>query len=107
LIVTHFFLDCLTTEEVRNLAATLRGSVAPGALWIVSEFAAPQNWFGRLIARPIVSALYRAFGVLTGLKVRELPDYSAALRDAGFALEKRRAWLGGLLVSQLWSRRGE
>jgi trans-aconitate methyltransferase len=103
LIVTHFFLDCLTTAQVRSLAERLRGSVAPGSIWLVSEFAVPQNWFGRWIARPIVATLYRVFGVLTGLKVRTLPDYRAALRDAGFQLKKRRTWLGGMLVSELWS----
>jgi cyclopropane fatty-acyl-phospholipid synthase-like methyltransferase len=104
LIVTHFFLDCLTTQEVRNLAERLRASIEPSALWVVSEFAAPHNRFGRIVARPVISLLYAAFGLLTGLKVRTLPDHSAALRDAGFMLEQRRRWLGGLLVSELWSR---
>jgi SAM-dependent methyltransferase len=102
LVVTHFFLDCLTTPEVRNLAAKLQGSVTPTALWVVSEFAAPQSWFGRLVGRPIVSTLYAAFGLLTGLKVRFLPDHAAAMRAAGFVLAQQRPWLGGLLVSQLW-----
>jgi hypothetical protein len=104
LVVTHFFLDCLTTEDIRNLAATMRGAVAPSALWLVSEFAAPRSWCGRVVAGRIVAALYWAFGWMTGLKVRTLPDYSPALRAAGFTLEKRRASLGGLLMSELWSQ---
>jgi SAM-dependent methyltransferase len=103
LIATHFFLDCLTTQEVRALAARLHASAAPSALWVISEFAVPDSRFGRLVARPIVSALYRAFGLLTGLKLRNLPDHPAALRESGFTLQKRRAWLSGLLVSELWS----
>ena len=103
LITTHFFLDCLTTQEVRALAATLHASVAPSAQWLVSEFSVPHSRFGRLVAGPIVSALYRAFGLLTGLRVRILPDHPAALRESGFTLQKRRTWLNGLLVSELWS----
>lgn len=102
LIVTHFFLDCLTTAEVRTLAMKMRGCAAPAAQWVVSEFAAPEGWFGRAVARPIIWLLYRAFGLLTGLAVRRLPDHCAALREAGFALEKRRTWIGGLLASELW-----
>lgn len=102
LVVTHFFLDCLTTEECRALAAKVHDAVSPSAVWIVSEFAVPQGWFGRLVARPLVWLLYRAFGVLTGLRIRRLPDHHAALRDAGFALTRRRARLGGLLVSEMW-----
>jgi ubiquinone/menaquinone biosynthesis C-methylase UbiE len=102
LVATHFFLDCLTTEECRALAAKLRGAVSPGGHWVVSEFAVPQGWFGRLVARPLIDLLYRAFGVLTGLRVRSLPDHCAALRDSGFTLASRRTRLGGLLVSEMW-----
>ncbi len=103
LIVTHFFLDCLTTEEVQSLATTLSNAVCPGSLWIVSEFAIPGDWFGRLVARPVVLALYRAFGWFTGLQVKELPNYSLALREAGFKLNKCSRRLHGLLISELWS----
>lgn len=104
LIVSHFFLDCLTAEEIRHLAAKLRDSASPDAVWIVSEFAAPEGWFGQLVARPIIAGLYAAFGLLTGLGVRSLPDHAAALGASGFVLERRRTWLGGLLVSEQWSR---
>jgi SAM-dependent methyltransferase len=105
LVVTHFFLDCLTTEEVMSLAAKLHCAVSSSAYWMVSEFAVPEGWFGRLVAAPVVLGLYCAFGWLTGLEVRRLPDHDRALRQAGYTLEKRRAWLGGLLISQLWSAR--
>jgi SAM-dependent methyltransferase len=103
LIVTHFFLDCLTTPEVKSLATRLRSAASPGALWIVSEFAVPPGWFGRLFARPLVSSLYFSFGLLTGLRVRSLPDHAAALRQAGFTMLDRRSRLGGLLVAEQWS----
>lgn len=103
LIVTHFFLDCLTTAEIQALATKLHRIVSPSALWLVSEFAVPPSWFGRLIARPIVFGLYWAFSQLTGLTVRSLPDHAAALRTSGFVLVKHRTWLGGLLSSELWS----
>lgn len=102
LIVTHFFLDCLTTGEVAALAKRLRISAGEGAIWMNSEFAVPRGLFGRLCARPLVTALYRAFGFLTGLRVRSLPDYANALAAAGFRLEARRKWLAGLLTSEIW-----
>ena len=103
LIATHFFLDCLTTTEIRALAQRLRSHAAPSALWLVSEFAVPPTLFGRLIARPIVASLYCAFGLLTGLGIRTLPDHSAAFLEAGFVLLKSHTRLRGLLVSELWS----
>jgi hypothetical protein len=70
---------------------------------VVSEFAVPDGWLGRLLARPLVAGLYWSFGILAGLRVRCLPDHAAALSANGFAIEERRAWLGGLLQSERWS----
>jgi SAM-dependent methyltransferase len=105
LVVTHFFLDCLRTEEVGFLAATLRSAVAENALWIVSDFSVPPGWFGRLVAGPLVWFLYRAFGVLTGLSVRILPDHESALGQAEFTLKRRIPLLHRLLISELWTTR--
>lgn len=103
LVATHFFLDCLKTEEVEQLAAAVRPALLPGALWVVSEFAVPENAFGKLAAGPLVSALYQAFGVLSGLRVHRLPDYRVALARAGFRRIEDRRFLRALLVSELWT----
>jgi SAM-dependent methyltransferase len=106
LVVTHFFLDCLSTHEAIALVQRIRPIVAPGALWVVSEFAVPVGWFGNLVAEPILHCLYLAFGLLTGLPARKLPDYASALSAAGFTRLERRPRLGGLLVSELWEATG-
>jgi ubiquinone/menaquinone biosynthesis C-methylase UbiE len=103
LVVTHFFLDCLTTDEVRALAERVRPCLAPGTMWVMSEFAIPDGAFGRLVARPVVGALYCAFGLLTGLAVRRLPDWRGALEAAGLVRVAERRRLRGLLVSEMWS----
>lgn len=105
LIVSHFFLDCLTTPEVFALAERVTSAATPDARWIVSEFAVPHGAFGRWVARPVVTVLYRAFAVLTGLRVRRLPNHSAALRAAGFSVLQQRRSLLGLLVAQMWQRK--
>jgi SAM-dependent methyltransferase len=102
LIVTHFFLDCLTTEEVRTLAQEVAAAAVPGALWVVSEFSVPQGWFGRMVAQPLVASLYAAFGLLTGLRVHRLPNHGEALHSAGFVCTGKKTLLAGLLISELW-----
>ena len=102
LVLAHFFLDFLTTGEVLDLACRLRTAVSPSAKWVISEFVIPESWFGRLVARPVVAALYHSFGLLTGLTVRSLPNHRSALALAGFTLARQKTWLGGLLVSELW-----
>lgn len=107
LVVTHFFLDCLTGEELRRLALCIRAQLAPGAQWVVSEFDLPAGAFGRLVAQPVVAFLYRAFGLLTGLPVRRLPDYRLELARAGLTLVREEPLLRGLLVSELWQAEAE
>jgi ubiquinone/menaquinone biosynthesis C-methylase UbiE len=103
LVVTHFFLDCLTTAEIESLVAKVSTAVTPSAKWLLSEFAIPTGLYGQLFARPLIRSLYWAFGRLTGLRIRNLPDHRAALRRSGLSLIAKRHWLGGLLVSELWS----
>lgn len=102
LIITHFFLDCLTMAEISALAAQIRRHARPETRWVVSEFAIPEGWFGWLIARPLITLLYIAFWILTGLSVHRLPNHHHALAEADFILAEDKNWLGGLLVSELW-----
>lgn len=104
LVATHFFLDCLSTEEVAHLAQRIAPAATPNALWIISEFAIPPNAFGRFAAAPLVWLLYRAFRLLTGLRQQSLPNHPSALTSAGWSLQSQIPQLHGLLSSQLWQR---
>ena len=105
LIATHFFLDCLTDDEVLALARRVFERATPGALWMVSEFALPQGRLAGAMARGVIALLYWAFGWLTGLEVSRLPVYGIPLKASGFDRIERRARLGGLLVAELWRKR--
>jgi SAM-dependent methyltransferase len=100
-VVTHFFLDCLEQDEVYGLVQRVCGGLAPGAIWVVSEFRVPSGWL-RWPAWLLVRGLYLSFRVLTGLRVTQLPHYEAALSEAGFARVVERSLLGGVLVSQVF-----
>jgi SAM-dependent methyltransferase len=105
LIVTHFFLDCLTQNEVETLARKLSGEVAPGTLWLLSDFGEPRPRALRPLAALYIRSLYLAFRVLTGLRTSTLPDPQTALRSAGFERIARAERLFGLLYTELWRRR--
>lgn len=105
LVITHFFLDCFTTEQVRGLVENLRPHLAPDALWISSEFAIPRGP-AALPSRMVVKSLYLAFRILTGLRTRALPDHAAVFGENRLARRSRRTFLGGLLVSEQWTTSG-
>ena len=103
LIVSHFFLDCFFPQQVEQLLLSVLAHTQPGTQWVVSEFAIPQSRIVALLCRGIVAVLYRAFGMLTGLRVRALPDYAGCLLRHGLVLTSERRFLAGLLCSQLWA----
>ena len=104
LIVTHFVLDCFHQPEVVALATRLAAHVAPGTLWLLSDFALPSARLLRPLAALYIRALYLAFRVLTGLRTTHLPDPQAALTQAGFQRILRHERLCGLLYTELWQR---
>jgi ubiquinone/menaquinone biosynthesis C-methylase UbiE len=104
LIVSHFFLDCFFPQQMERILAGVLPHALPGAQWVISEFAIPPNGFAAYLARGIIGSLYRAFGLLTGLPVRALPDYATSLRRRGLAPTYDRRYLAGLLCSQVWTK---
>jgi SAM-dependent methyltransferase len=101
LVVTHFFLDCFTRSELDLLVRRLRSHLAPGALWVLSDFRIPHGPL-RWPARALIRSLYCAFRILTGLRTDRLPDYTATLTSAGFVRTARQLSFGGILGAELW-----
>ncbi len=100
-IVTHFFLDCLSQSEVDALIAHLSTQLAPGALWVVSDFRIPAgvlHWPAWIYVR----ALYFAFRVLTGLQITRLPDHAAPLETSGYTRIAVEQKMFGMLTSEVW-----
>ena len=103
LVVAHFFLDCLTQPELDRLAARIAPLLAPGAIWLVSDFRIPSGAM-RLPAQMYIRSLYFAFRILTGLRTTHLPDHSTPLLKLSFARIGRHDSLAGLLTTELWQR---
>jgi SAM-dependent methyltransferase len=105
LIVTHFFLDCLTQPEVDALTKRIAAAVRPGALWLLSDFALPRTRLLRPLAALYIRWLYLVFRVLTGLRVTHLPDPRTGLAASNFNRIARHERLGGLLYTEIWQHR--
>jgi ubiquinone/menaquinone biosynthesis C-methylase UbiE len=104
LVVSHFFLDCFFPHQLEQLLDRVLPHLQPGAQWVVSEFSIPHHATAARLAGGLIGLLYRAFGLLTGLPVRTLPDHAAALLRRGFVPLQDHRYLAGLLCSQLWLR---
>jgi hypothetical protein len=104
LVVSHFFLDCLTDGEVNALVARICPYMTRDATWLLSEFAVPEAGWRRLPARIVIRGLYDVFSILTGLRVRKIPNYANAFRENGLHLADKAVYLGGMLTTEAWER---
>jgi SAM-dependent methyltransferase len=101
LVVTHFFLDCLTQPDLNSLITRIAPTLTPGALWLVSDFRIPSGLM-HLPARILIRGLYLAFRLLTGLRTTHLPDHATPLTQAGLTRISHQHRLAGLLITELW-----
>lgn len=103
LVVTHFFLDCLSQQDLDSLISRLAPSLAPGALWLLSDFRVPGGIMA-LPARIFIRGLYLVFRILTGLRTANLPSHADPLALAGLSRVASHDRLGGILTSELWQK---
>src|SRR6185503_17127103 len=103
-IVTNFFLDCFTEEELAPLVRRLAEALAPEGVWIVGEFAIPPGGWRRWHARIWIWTMYRFFGITTGLRAQRLPAIEWLMREAGMMRVEQQSERAGLMVSEVWRR---
>jgi SAM-dependent methyltransferase len=102
LVITHFFLDCFTTEDLEELVPRITAHLKPGGRLVISEFQIPARGLRRYLAKLLIRALYLCFAILTGLETRQLPDYRRILQTNGYRRTESRTGLAGMLVSEIW-----
>lgn len=107
LVVTNFFLDCFSDEEIDFVVSRLLKWTLPEAKWLLSEFREADGIGGRLWTRTVIRALYAAFRLCTGLTVIRLPSYYQCLLAQRLYPLREEFAFGGLLCSSVWQTRRE
>lgn len=105
LIVTHFFLDCFTAEELPLVIRKLARMASPAADWLLADFEIAATGVPRWRSRIIVGTLYRFFRIVTGLRTDSLVAPDEEIQKAGFTRHRRETYDWGLLKSEWWRRK--
>jgi ubiquinone/menaquinone biosynthesis C-methylase UbiE len=103
-IVTHFFLDCFSAQQLRRLVANLAEAALPDTEWLLADFCIPRTGPRRYRAQIIHYLMYSFFRVLAKLPARKLTPPDALLRAHHFGLRRRNVSEWGLLHSDRWVR---
>ena len=104
LIVTHFVLDCFSTEHVGLIVAKLAQAAAPNATWLLADFRIPRAGFARSHARAWLAVMYWFFRAVAGIEAQKLVEPSPFLRVEGFALAGQNLFRLGMVKSELWRK---
>lgn len=104
LIVTNFFLDCFTPEELAAVIANLGEATANQAQWLVTDFCVPASGWQRFRALAVLNLAYAFFRTTTNISANRIISPDANLRAAGFQMLRRKLFNHGLLHADLWAR---
>jgi ubiquinone/menaquinone biosynthesis C-methylase UbiE len=105
LVVTHFFLDCFTPEQLRAVIAALANAAAADATWLLADFQVPPHGWRRYRAGLIHRLMYGFFQVAARLPARSLTPPDPLLQALQFSLAAREVSDWGLLHSDRWERK--
>lgn len=102
LIVTCFFLDCFSAEQLRRLVPRIATAATASAQWLLADFRIARSGLRRMCSRVIVGVLYAFFRRTTRLSAHELVEVSPYLCAAGFTQCERHEFVFGLLFCEHW-----
>jgi ubiquinone/menaquinone biosynthesis C-methylase UbiE len=101
-VLTYFFLDCFTPDEVADVIVRVQPALRGGATWLFADFSVPPGRAARWRARAWLGVLYAFFRWQTGLAARSLPPSEALLRAQGFHCTDEQDFDGGLIRSAVY-----
>ncbi len=104
LVVTHFFFDCFTADQLRQLLPLIASAGKPQAQWLMADFKLADAGLKRLRSRVIIAILYAFFRLTTGLAASAITPLDPILLASRFTLKQRSESDWGLLHSDWWSR---
>ena len=107
LIVTNFFLDCFTKDELPRVIEKLACAGTCDASWLIADFQIASAGLARWRSRMILRLLYVFFRMVSGLRASELISPDALLEEQGFQKKARQTFEWGLLKSEWWTAKSE
>ncbi len=102
LIVTHFFLDCFTEEQLARLIPRFARAARPGCLWLLADFQIPSGRVRRIRATIIHRMMYLFFRLTTQLPARRVTPPDGLLQQQGFRRAARKTAEWELIRSDCW-----
>ena len=100
-VISSFFLDLFGQQEMEEKARQIINRLQPGGCWILTDFEIQENssWQATL-----TRLMYLFFSLFTGLKTKDLPDFSVLEEWEELSYEERVHYYGDFIFSAFIER---
>jgi len=102
-IIAPFVLDCFTDEQLDLLGSILQTWLAPGGLFLFSDFHESRgSMTSRIFSRSITRPLYFTLNALCGLNISRLPDFDQCFHKLPLDVLQESSFFSGVLMSKVF-----
>ena len=99
LVITPYFLDCFSEDELSLVMAKLYAQLTMAGTWFFTDFNIPKDMTRSFIFKNIVRLLYRILNLFCDLGVNSLPDFKKEFCKYSFTLLHEKYFLITILKS--------
>lgn len=104
IIITPYVLDMIPADQLMQDMRKMDILLKPVGKWLFTDFSYAGKGLKRALSKALVSMLYFFFRVICSISNSQLPAMENVFKILGYKIEKEKAFLGGLLVSRLYSK---
>lgn len=97
-IITNFFLDVFSPDNLTGVMSALGDRLSPGAIWLCTDFRTTK----RVSHRFLIWLMHRFFRVFTALEANDLLDFRPYFSKAGMSLQQETQFRKGLIFSAIY-----
>lgn len=101
IIYTPFLLDLFPPRRLQQLMTILAAALAPSGSWLFTDFwprqQSPPRW-----QKLLIRSMYTFFGLMSGVKARQLPDYAHHFSELGFQEIYSRSFFRGMVQAKVF-----
>lgn len=102
-VITPFLLDLFPPRRLQQLMGTLAATLTPNGQWLFADFwpvQQPPPFWQRLL----IGGMYAFFGILSGVKAKQLPNYAAHFKSLGFQDKHSKSFYSGMVQAKVFHR---
>lgn len=96
-VITHFFFDMFTNQQLHILIDQLKKKLNSPSLWIVSDFEKSKYWHFLLLK--LMLLFFKCSGTIDN---NALPDWNDIMKSHDFSISKSRSLYGDFIQSRLY-----